>query len=148
MAGTGGVKMKNRVVCYFSAIQTEQPVVYRLIKNYDLIINILKADINPQKEGYLVVEMEGEKDKYEGGIAFLKNLGIIVEPLSETVLWQEDICIQCGACASFCPTESLSIDRDSMLVSFENSKCVVCGMCLDCCPTRAIKLHFEVKEAV
>lgn len=140
--------MKNRVVCYFSAIQTEQPVVYRLIKNYDLIVNILKADINPQKEGYLVVEMEGEKDMYEGGIAFLKNLGIIVEPLSETVIWQEDICIQCGACASFCPTEALTIDRDSMLVSFDNSECIICGMCLDCCPTRAIKLHFEIKEAV
>ncbi len=26
--------------------------------------------------------------------------------------------------------------------------CVVCGMCLECCPTLAIKLHFELKEAV
>lgn len=140
--------MKNKVVCYFSAAQTEQPIIYRLVKNYDLIINILKADINPQKEGYLVVELEGNKDKYEEGISFLKGLGIIVEPLSETVVWDEEICIQCGACASFCPTEALIIDRQTMMVSFDNSKCVVCGMCLDCCPTRAIKLHFEVKEAV
>ncbi|MDD2620195.1 MAG: NIL domain-containing protein [Syntrophomonadaceae bacterium] len=140
--------MKNKLVCYFSAAQSEQPIVYRLIKNYDLIINILKADINPQKEGYLVIEVEGERDKYEEGVGFLKSLGVIVDPLSETIIWDEAICIQCGACASFCPTEALVIERDSMLVSFENSKCVVCGMCLDCCPTRAIKLHFEIKEAV
>ncbi|MGI6453014.1 MAG: NIL domain-containing protein [Syntrophomonadaceae bacterium] len=140
--------MKNKVVCYFSASQSEQPIIYRLVRNYDLIINILKADINPQKEGYLVVELEGEKAKYEEGINFLKNLGVVVEPLSETIIWKEDTCIQCGACASFCPTEALAINRETMIISFDNSKCVICGMCLDCCPTRAIVLHFEVREAV
>ena len=99
--------MKDKVVCYFSAAQSEQPIIYRLVKNYDLIVNILKADINPQKEGYLVTELEGERAKYEEGISFLKSLGVIVEPLSETVMWDEDTCIQCGACASFCPTEAL-----------------------------------------
>jgi len=140
--------MKNKLVFYFSAAQAEQPVIYRLIKNYDLIINILKADINPQKEGFLVLELEGEKKNYEEGVAFIKSLGVTVEPLSETVVWQPEVCIQCGACASFCPTEALNIERNSMEVSFDNSKCVVCGMCLDCCPTRAITLHFEIKEAV
>jgi len=140
--------MKNKLVCYFSAAQSEQPIIYRLVKDHDLIINIIKADINPQKEGFLVLELEGDKKNYDEGVAFLKNLGVGVEPLSETVVWQPDVCIQCGACASFCPTEALFIERQSMEVSFDNAKCVVCGMCLDCCPTRAIKLHFEVKEAV
>lgn len=140
--------MKNKIVCYFSASRTEQPVIYELIKTYDLVINILKADINPQKEGYLVIEVEGNKDNYEQGVNFIRSLGVIVEPLSESIMWDEKVCIQCGACASFCPTEALSIDRNSMVISFDNSKCVVCGMCLDCCPARAIKLHFEIKEAV
>lgn len=140
--------MKNKLVCYFSAAQSEQPIIYRLVKDYDLIINILKADINPQKEGFLVLELEGDKSSYDQGVAFLKNLGVAVEPLSETVVWQPSVCIQCGACASFCPTEALNIERSSMEVSFDDSKCVVCGMCLDCCPTRAITLHFEIKEAV
>jgi len=140
--------MKNKLVCYFSAAQSEQPIIYRLIKNYDLIINILKADINPQKEGYLVVELEGSKESYDQGIEFMKSLGVVMEPLSEGIIWNENVCIQCGACTSFCPTTALEMDRESMEVSFNNEKCVVCGMCLDCCPTRAIELHFEVKEAV
>ncbi len=140
--------MKDKLVCYFSAAQSEQPIIYRLVKNYDLIINILKADINPQKEGYLVLELEGEKESFDEGVAFLKNLGVAVEPLSENIVWQSSVCIQCGACASFCPTSALEIERTTMEVSFDNSKCVVCGMCLDCCPTRAIKLHFELREAV
>ncbi|HZK87018.1 MAG TPA: NIL domain-containing protein [Syntrophomonas sp.] len=140
--------MKNKLVCYFSAAQSEQPIIYRLIKNFDLIINILKADINPQKEGYLVVELEGSQASYDEGTRFMESLGVILEPLSESIVWNEQVCIQCGACASFCPTDALDIDRESMEVSFQNDKCVVCGMCLECCPTRAIELHFEVKEAV
>jgi len=140
--------MKNKLVCYFSAAQSEQPIVYRLVRDYNLIINIIKADINPQKEGFLVLELEGDKKSYRDGVAFLKSVGVKVEPLSQTVVWQPEVCIQCGACASFCPTEALNIDRKTMEVSFNNKKCVVCGMCLDCCPTRAIKLHFEIKEAV
>lgn len=140
--------MKNKIVCYFSAAQSEQPIIYQLIKDYDLIVNIIKANINPQKEGYLVIEVEGDKTKYEKGVEYFKSLGVIVEPLSENIIWNENVCIQCGACASFCPTEALAMDRKTMLVSFDNSQCIVCGMCLECCPTRAIMLQFEVKEAV
>ncbi len=139
--------MKNKVVCYFSASQSEQPIIYRLIKNYDMIVNILKADINPQKVGYLVIELEGSKENYQGSLQFLKDLGVVVEPLSQTVVWNENTCIQCGACTSFCPTEALAMERSTMEVSFDNEKCIICGMCLDCCPTRAITLHFEIREA-
>ena len=140
--------MKNKIVCHFSASQSEQPIVYYLVKNHGLVVNILKANINPQKEGFLVAELEGSKKDYEEGLAFLKEIGVDVEPLSESIIWNEETCIQCGACASFCPTEALAIDRGTMMVNFDNSKCVVCGMCLDCCPTRAIALYFEVREAV
>lgn len=140
--------MKNRIVLYFSAAQSEQPIIYQLVREYDLVVNILKANINPQKEGLMVMELTGEKDNYDSGIKYLSGLGVTCEPLSETVMWSESLCIQCGACASFCPTEALAIDRESMEVSFDNSKCVVCGMCLECCPTRAIKLHFDIREAV
>jgi ABC-type methionine transport system ATPase subunit len=41
---------KSRVVCFFLRSQSEQPIIYRLVKDFDLVINILKADINPRKE--------------------------------------------------------------------------------------------------
>lgn len=94
------------------------------------------------------MELEGSQSSYDEGIKFMGELGVVMEPLSESIRWNEGSCIQCGACTSFCPTEALEMDRETMEVSFNNTKCVVCGMCLDCCPTRAIELHFEVKEAV
>lgn len=138
---------KNKIVCFFSEAQSEQPIIYRLVKDHDLIINILKADINPRKEGYLVVELGGLKKNYEAGIRYLKDIGVRVEPLSQSIIWHEDTCVQCGACTSFCPTGALDIDRETMEVSFDNSKCVICGMCLDSCPTHAIDVHFELLPA-
>jgi Pyruvate/2-oxoacid:ferredoxin oxidoreductase delta subunit len=94
----------------------------------------------------MVVELSGEKKNYDDGIAYLKDTGVRVEPLSQTVMWHADTCIQCGACASFCPSGALVIERSSMEVSFDNDRCVVCGMCLDCCPTHAVELYFNVTE--
>lgn len=138
---------KNKIVCFFSEAQSEQPIIYRLVKDYDLVINILKALINPRKEGFLVVELIGERENYEAGIAFLKDIGVRIESLSQSVVWNEDSCTHCGACTSFCPTGALEIDRETMEVSFDNAKCVVCGMCLDCCPTKAVVLHFDLNPA-
>lgn len=140
--------MKQRVVCYFSASQVEQPVISTLVRKYDLTVNILKADINPQKEGYLVMELSGEKNDFEAGVDYLRDVGVQVESLSQTVIWHEDQCTQCGACASFCPTGSLAVERETMEVSFDNDKCVVCGMCLDCCPTRAVELYFHIARTL
>jgi ABC-type methionine transport system ATPase subunit len=67
--------VKNRIVLYFSAAQSEQPIIYRLVKEYDLVVNILKANINPQKEGLMVMELTGEKDNYEAGCARFSSPG-------------------------------------------------------------------------
>ncbi len=36
-------------------------MIYRLVKDFDLVINIVKANVNPQKEGTMVLEVEGEQ---------------------------------------------------------------------------------------
>ncbi len=136
--------MKNKIVCYFSRAQADQPIIYRLVKDFDLIVNILKADINPNKEGILVIELDGPKAQYENGVKYLEDMNIAYEPLSESITWNEDMCIQCGSCAAFCPTAALNMDADTMLVSFDNNNCVVCGMCVACCPANAIKIIFEL----
>ena len=140
--------MKQKIVCYFTKALSDQPIIYKLAKDCDLVLNIIKADINPEREGYLVIELEGSKENFEKGLAYLKELNVGMEPLSESISWNEDLCIQCGACASFCLSSALVMDKETMLVSFDNENCVICGRCLECCPTSAIKIEFEVFEAV
>lgn len=134
--------ISKRVVLRFKSNQVDKPIIYKLVKDYNLITNILKAEINPRKEGYLVMELTGENDDYLAGVEFLISLGISVDGLNQEVKWFEGKCIQCGACTGICPTQSLYIERPSMNVNFDGEKCIVCRMCLKGCPAKAVELYF------
>jgi len=47
-----------------------------------------------------------------------------------------DECINCGACASACPTEAIS-EGDSKY-DIDAEKCTDCGACAQICPVSAI----------
>ncbi len=54
---------KRRMVLRFPADSVNEPITYTLIKEYDVIINILNADITHGKEGNLLIEMIGLKGR-------------------------------------------------------------------------------------
>lgn len=134
--------VQKRVVLRFSADNAEKPVIYKLVKDYDLIVNILRAEIKPNKEGYLVLELSGDFDQYEKGLNYLKNTYVSVDPLKQEISWKEEKCVQCGACTSLCPTNALYMLRPEMNVSFDEEKCIVCGMCVKTCPAKAVAVKF------
>ncbi|HKM39606.1 MAG TPA: NIL domain-containing protein [bacterium] len=132
----------ERIVLHFTATNADQPVIYHLVKNYDLIINILKAKINPHKEGMMVLELQGEPGKYAQGLEYLRSMGVTIQPLSEQVQRNVDLCNHCGACVNVCPSGALHLQRPDMTVSFDNEKCLVCLMCVKACPYKAMEVHF------
>ncbi len=132
----------KRFVLYFPSTLIEKPIIYQLIKEYNLIFNILKASINPHQEGLMVLELSGEKDDFEAGVEYLKGLGVKFQPLSQDIIWDESKCIHCGACTTLCPTGALYIERPSMEVHFDGARCVVCEACVKACPVRAMVVKF------
>ena len=134
--------VSKKIVLRFSAALVEQPIIYRLIKNYDLMVNIIKAEINPRREGSLIMELSGQPENFQQGIDFLNSLGVTVEPLSEMVMRNEDRCTHCGACIVVCPVGALYMERPSMEVNFDNDKCVVCGVCVQYCPQKAMEFKW------
>ena len=42
---------KERVVLSFNSTNVEEPITYHLIKDYGLMVNILRASIDPRKDG-------------------------------------------------------------------------------------------------
>ncbi len=134
---------KKKVVLNFPPHLIDQPTTYRLIQEHGLVVNILRARINPNEWGRMVVELSGPKGKLEAGRRFLVELGVGVESLAQEVRWQEERCIHCTACLSPCPTHALNVDRASMTVSFDKEKCIACELCLRVCPYQAIEMSFE-----
>ena len=120
-----------------------QPITYNLVKDYDIIFNILKAKITPDEEGVLVIELTGEKKNVEQGIKYLHNLGVKTQPLEKDIKRDEKKCTHCSACIPHCPTDALYIkDRKTMKVEFDKEKCIACEACIPVCPVGAMSLEF------
>ena len=132
----------RRLVLRFPRRILDKPIVSRLVREYGLDFNILKASVTPGEEGLLIMELTGDSRNYEKGIKYLADTGVDIQSLSQDVVRNEERCTHCGACVTICPTGAFSVDRDSRKVLFDNTKCVACEMCLNGCPPRAMELHF------
>ncbi len=133
---------REKIVLRFPATVVEQPFIYHLIKDFGWMVSLLKASINPRKEGLMVLEVAGEKKNYQEGLNYLQAQGVSIHPLEQEIVWVEERCTQCGACSVICPSEALSLKRPEMIISFDESKCIVCEHCLKACPARAIEARY------
>lgn len=133
---------KKRIVLKFPPTLVGQPITYHLVKDYDLMLNILRGVVTPNEEGRLVVELSGRKRSLEDGITYLKGLGIDIQSLAQDIKWHEDKCTHCTACIPACPTQAMSVDRDTMEVSFVKERCIACELCISVCPFKALEIQF------
>jgi formate hydrogenlyase subunit 6/NADH:ubiquinone oxidoreductase subunit I len=113
---------------------TDYSKIVNDILKHDITFNILKfstgsAGIN------LLLDVPEEKVKtiteslIESNIKVNKKGRVIVDL---------DLCIDCGACISLCPTDALHINGKERL-EFSYETCIGCLLCLDSCPRFAIE---------
>ncbi len=130
---------RQEVRLSFTADNSNSPVVCQLVSKYNLIFNILKAQISPRKEGKLTLELIGSKQDVKNGIAFLKEEGVKVLGVEQKVCRNEELCIHCGFCTALCPTTALKVNTSTRLVDFTVAECVSCGLCTKTCPLHAMQ---------
>jgi L-aspartate semialdehyde sulfurtransferase ferredoxin len=134
--------ISKKIVLHFPHRLVDQPIVYKLVKDFDLQFNILKAYVTPQEEGLMVLELSGKKENFNKGIEYLQSVGIKIQPLSQDVIRNESKCSDCGVCVPICPTQALVVDLYTRKVHFYDNKCIACELCVKICPTRAMEVHF------
>jgi ferredoxin len=131
----------KRIVLHFPHRLVDEPIVYKLVKDYELKFNILKAFVTPQEEGLMVLELSGKDENFKNGIEYLQSSGVKIQPLSEDIIRNESKCTHCGVCVPICPTNALVVDPATRKVDFHNDKCIACELCVKICPTRAMELR-------
>jgi len=134
--------VSRRIVLRFPKRLVDRPIVSRLVRDFNLDFNILKASVTPEEEGLLVLEVSGKQEDYDKGINYLTKNGVRIQSLSQDVTRNEARCTHCGACITVCPTAAFELEPSTRQVNFYNEKCVACALCIKACPPRAMELHF------
>jgi len=127
-----------KVMLQFPPESADQPVTYRLVKDFDVAFNIINAEVTHGKRGRLTLELIGENENIEKSLAFLAEQGIKCKIFSKVMIWNEDECIHCGTCTSVCPSGALSLDQKTWKITFNQDKCLVCELCTKTCPLRVM----------
>ncbi len=134
--------ISKRIVLHFPHRLVDQPIIYKLVKDFDLTFNILKAYVTPQEEGLMVLELSGEDNNFNKSMEYLESCGLKIQPLSEDIIRNEIKCTDCGVCVPICPVGALEVDPITRKVNFYDNKCIACELCVRICPTKAMEVHF------
>lgn len=125
----------KKLLLYFPKCETEKPIVYHLVKDYDLVVNIFRAKVTPEEEGYLVLDITGKDDDINEAMDYVKTFNVTVDETTKGLRWDEELCMQCGNCLPHCPTDAMHIfNRKTMEVGFDGTKCIECLNCVENCP--------------
>ena len=76
---------RTRVQLTFPPSLIQEPIVYRLVKDFDIVINIRRADVKADY-GWIALELEGDEGALERGVRWLKDRGVQVDPIERDVI--------------------------------------------------------------
>ena len=135
--------MIQKVILSFSAETTERPIIYELVKQFDIQFNILKASIEAGKSGKLFLEFSADSDNLEKAFAYLEENGVKISSIASRISYDNNKCINCGNCASACVSQALSITKPDWKIKFDTEKCILCKLCLKTCPLQLFRIEFS-----
>lgn len=134
---------RRAAILHFPSEIVDKPLVSRLIKRFDVEVNIVEAHINPNEDGTMTVFIEGDTKEIEDAINHLKEDGVKVALPEQGIYLDEARCVHCGACTAHCITKALELDRGSMRVNFDYKRCIACQLCIAVCSYKALRSSFS-----
>ncbi|MBE0537909.1 MAG: 4Fe-4S binding protein [Phycisphaerae bacterium] len=133
----------QKLMLFFPRCECEKPIIYHLVKDYDLIVNVYRAKVTPEEEGYLVLDVTGAETDIARAIAFVRTFNVTVNTTGKGVIRDDHRCTHCGACVGHCPTGALHIkDPATRQVVYNEAECIECLKCIKVCPYNACASTF------
>lgn len=128
----------RKLVLFFPTCECEKPIIYHLVKDYDLVVNVFRAKVTPREEGHLVLDVTGSEPDIARALAYLGTFNIRINDSGKGVAWEATRCCHCGHCVAYCPTGALHIpDPATREVAFDEAACIECLACIRVCPFAA-----------
>ncbi len=70
----------RRVKLFYPPDLVDEPILYQLVRKYDLVTNLHRADVNSQG-GVLELDLRGEGPVIDQALDWVRQLGIQVEEM-------------------------------------------------------------------
>ena len=133
----------RKLLLAFPKCECEQPIIYHLVRDYNLMVNVFRAKVTPEEQGYLVLDVTGTEADIELALEYVRTFNVTINFTGKGVTWDERLCTSCGSCLTHCPTDALHVpDRSTMAVAFDEQKCIECLGCIRVCPYGACASAF------
>jgi ferredoxin len=133
----------HRIVLHFPKTIVEQPLICHLAKEFDIEFSVLRAQIESDSGGMMVLGLHGQERAVREALKYLEDRGVRIEPLQQDIRIDPAKCPDCGACVGQCPTEALYIEAGTRRVKLDSEKCIACQQCVPACPYGAIFVTFS-----
>ena len=134
----------KKFLLYFPKSETEKPIVYHLVRDFNLKVNIFRAKVTPEEYGYLVLDVTGSDEDIAKGLEFVKDFNVQISESDRGLAWDAEKCTSCGVCLPHCPTDALHVESEhSRKVIFDSNLCIDCLSCIKNCPFGACSSIFE-----
>lgn len=127
----------------FSESASDKPIIHDLIRQYDICINIIKAEMSPGMTGSMLAEFEASEPNIASALGFLSGQGVETALVTDKIIFRNEKCVHCGSCASACFTQALTIGSPDWKLSFRRENCILCRLCIAVCPQRLFSIAAE-----
>ncbi|HJJ56205.1 MAG TPA: 4Fe-4S binding protein [Methanocorpusculum sp.] len=116
------------------------------VKTTNITDAVLKTGIRANIEGAQIDGYGGwtildiQNDNANKFIDALKKPGVTIQIIQDSVIHNQNECIDCGICIGVCLKKVFEFD-DNWKIRINSTRCVLCGSCVTYCPQRALTLH-------
>ena len=63
----------HKLMLHFPKCECEKPIIYHLVKDYDLVVNVFRAKVTPEEEGFLVLDVTGTQADIERAMDYVRR---------------------------------------------------------------------------
>jgi len=133
----------KKMMLFFPKCECEKPIIYHLVKDHNLVVNVFRAKVTPEEEGYLVLDVTGTEEDIQKGMDFVKTFNVTINYTNKGVIRDTEKCTHCGHCIAHCPTKALRITNGATReVVYNEDECIECLACIRVCPFGACSSTF------
>lgn len=133
----------KKLMFFFPKCECEKPIIYHLVKDHDLVVNVYRAKVTPEEEGYLVLDVTGTEEHIEKALEYIRGFNVTINTTGKGVTRDDQKCTHCGHCVPHCRPGALSIpNKATREVVYNEADCIECLACIRVCPFDACASAF------